>query len=181
MDKETIESFEEEGTLSIEKVINEYSGYIYKILQNSISNESDIEEILSDVFMIFWKKCKELNKKTKVKPYLVGIARNLIKKRYRDYSISIENIDCYENEIVYNIDIQELAENKEKSKIISESLANIKDIDRKVFIMFYYNQNKIKDISQIFKISEGKVKIILYRVRKLIRKNLKERGYNYGK
>ncbi len=161
MDKETIESFEEEGTLSIEKVINEYSGYIYKILQNSISNESDIEEILSDVFMIFWKKCKELNKKTKVKPYLVGIARNLIKKRYRD--------------------MQDLAANNEKPQKSPQSLANITDTDRKVFIMFYYNQNKIKDISQIFKISEGKVKIILYRVRKLIRKNLKERGYNYGK
>ncbi len=181
MNKETIESFEEEGILNIEKVINGYNAYIYKILRNSISNELDIEEILSEVFIIFWKKYRELDRKTKVKPYLVGIAKNLIKKKYKEYSVNIENIDDYENEIVYHIDTQELAENREKSRIISKSLSNIKDIDRNVFIMFYYNQKKIKDISKIFKISEVKVKVILYRVRKNIRKNLKERGYNYGK
>lgn len=181
MDKETIEAFEEDGILNIEEIISGYNAYIYKILRNSISNESDIEEILSDVFIIFWRKYKELDRKTKIKPYLVGIAKNLIKKKYRDYSVNIENIELYENDIVYHINIEELAANKEKSKIISESLSNIKDIDRNVFIMFYYNQKKIKDISQIFKISEAKVKVILHRVRKSIRKNLKERGYNYGK
>ena len=148
MNNETIESFEEEGILNIEKVINGYNAYIYKILQNSISNELDIEEILSDVFVIFWKKYKELDKRTKVKPYLAGITKNLI---------------------------------KEKSKIISKTLANIKEIDKDIFIMFYYKQKKIKDIARIFKISETKVKVILHRVRKSIKKNLKERGYNYGK
>lgn len=181
MEKETLESFEEDGILNIEEIIKEYNAYVYKILRNSISNESDIEEILSDIFIIFWKNYKRLDKKTKIKPYLIGITKNLVKKKYRDYSVNIENIELYENDIVYHINIDELVENKEKSEIISESLPNIKDIDRNVFIMFYYNQKKIKDISQIFKISEAKVKVTLYRVRKLIRKNLKERGYNYGK
>lgn len=181
MNEEIIELFEEDGILNIEKIVNRYNAYIYKILRNSISNESDIEEIVSDVFIIFWRNYKRLDRKTKIKPYLVGITKNLIKKKYRDYSINIENIELYENDIVYSIDTQELAENKEKSIIISESLSKIKDLDRNIFIMFYYNQKKIKDISQILKISETKVKVILYRVRKLIRRNLKERGYNYGK
>ena len=47
--------------------------------------------------------------------------------------------------------------------------------------MFYYNQKKIKEISKRFKISEAKVKVSLYRTRKLIKKNLKKRGYSYGK
>ena len=83
--------------------------------------------------------------------------------------------------MVYNIATEELVENKEKSKIISKTLANIKEIDKDIFIMFYYKQKKIKDIARIFKISETKVKVILHRVRKSIKKNLKERGYNYGK
>lgn len=181
MKKESIASFEEDGILNMERVIDRYNAYIYKILRNSISSESDIEEILSDVFIIFWKNYKRLDREIEIKPYLIGITKNLIKKKYRDYSVNIENIELYENNIVYNINIEELAENKEKSKIISESLSNIKDIDRDVFIMFYYNQKKIKDIAKILKISEAKVKIILYRVRKFIKRNLKERGYNYGK
>ena len=46
MKKDKIEAFEENGILNIEKVINEYNPYIYKILRNNISNELDIEEIL---------------------------------------------------------------------------------------------------------------------------------------
>lgn len=181
MKNETIASFEEDGILNIERVISGYNAYIYKILRNSISNEADIEEILSDVFIIFWKNYKRLDRETEIKPYLIGITKNLIKKKYRDYSVNIENIELYENNIVSHINIEELVENKEKSEIISDSLSNIKDIDRRVFIMFYYNQKKIKDIAKILKVSEAKVKIILYRVRKIIKKNLKERGYNYGK
>jgi len=178
--KETIKTFEEDGVLNIEKIINRYNAYIYKILKNSISSEADIEEILSDVFIIFWKNYKKLDKDIEIKPYLVGITKNLIKKKYRDYNVNMESIDDYENDIITHINIEELAENNEKSKIVSESLSKLKELDRKIFITFYYNQKKIKEIAKIFKISEAKVKIILYRTRKSIKRNLKERGYNYG-
>ena len=96
-------------------------------------------------------------------------------------NINIDNIQLYENEIFDNINIEELIENNEKSKIIQESLSNIKNADRQAFIMFYFNQKKIKEIAKIMKVSEGKVKISLYRTRKYIKKILKERGYDYGK
>lgn len=127
MKNETIEIFEENGVLNIEKVIDGYNAYIYRILRNSISNEFDIEEILSDVFIIFWKNYKKLDKKTEIKPYLIWITKNLVKKKYRDYNVNIENIELYENNIEYNINIEELAENKEKSKVISETLENLKE------------------------------------------------------
>ena len=181
MKKETISSFEENGVVNIELIIETYNSYIYKILKNSISKEQDIEEILSDVFMIFWKNYKKLDKYTEVKPYLIGITKNLIYKKYREYSVDFENIELYENDMTYNMNVEELVENKEKSKIISDSLVNMKEIDKKVFMMFYYNQIKIKEISKTLKISEAKVKIILHRTRKIIKKNLFERGYSYGK
>ncbi len=181
MKNETIEDFKENEKLNVEKLINSYNSYIYKILKNSISNELDIQEIISDVFLIFWKNYKDLDNNTIVKPYLIGITKNLIKKKYREYSFKIENLEKYENEIPYNISIENLIEDKEKAKILSDSLRNIKALDREIFIKFYYNQNKIKEISKILNISEAKVKVILYRTRKKIKKSLKERGYDYGK
>lgn len=179
MRDETLDSFEEEDTLNIEKVISKYNSYIYKILKNSLSNELDIEETLSDVFLIFWKNYKRLDKEIPVKPYLIGITKNLIKKKYANYNIDITNIELFDNSIISSVDIERLIENNEKSKIVSDTLANVKDIDKNIFMMFYYNQKKIKKIAKILKISEPKVKISLYRTRKLIKKNLKERGYDY--
>lgn len=182
MKKETIALYiDEDGILDIEKIIQCYNSYVYKILKNSISNESDIEEILSDVFIIFWKNYKRLDDITEIKPYLIGISKNLVKRKYREYSITIQDIELYEDAIVQNINIEELAENEEKSQIISNTLDNMKNVDKKVFMMFYYNQKKIKEIAKMLKISEAKVKIILHRTRKIIKKNLKERGYDYGK
>lgn len=181
MKRDTIKTFKEDGILDIEMVIKSYNAYIYKILKNSISKEVDVEEILSDVFLIFWKNHKKLDDNLEVKPYLIGITRNLIKKKYKEYNSNVQNIELYEEKILYNIDIEELVETKEKSEIVSNCLENIKDVDRKVFIMFYYKQKKIKEISEILKITEAKVKIILYRTRKIIKKYLKERGYSYGK
>ena len=114
MKNDTIELFEEDGVLNIEKLINTYNFYIYKILSNRISNELDIEEILSDVFIIFWKKYNKLSGNTEVKPYLIGITKNLIKQKYRNCSINFEDIGLYDNDIRDDTVIENVIENKEK-------------------------------------------------------------------
>ena len=102
-------------------------------------------------------------------------------KKYKEYNIKCENVELYEEDIAYQFDIENLAESQEKSKIISETLKQMKEEEQTIFILFYYKQQKIKDIAKLLKISEAKVKIVLFRIRKLIKKNLKERGYSYGK
>lgn len=170
LEEETIALFKKNEILDIERVIESYSSYIYKILRNNITNESDIEEIASDVFIIFWKNYQRLESDIPVRPYLVGIAKNLIKRKYKEYNIKWKNVELYQEDIAYQFDIENLAESQEKSKIISETLNKIKEEEQTIFILFYYKQQKIKDIAKILKISEAKVKIVLFRIRKLIKK-----------
>ena len=45
--------------IELEKIIEEYSGYVYKIIRNMASSHlsgEDIEEIVSDTFFILWKR-----------------------------------------------------------------------------------------------------------------------------
>ena len=117
MEKRTLESFKKDEILDIERVIEYYNSYIYRLLKNNISNEMDIEEILSDVFMIFWKNHKNLDNTIDVKAYLIGITRNLIKKKYRkNYSINIKNVELIEDTLVSDFNIVALAESKEKAR-----------------------------------------------------------------
>lgn len=184
MDKnETIADFEEENILNIEEVINKYNSYIYTILKNSITNEEDIEEILSDVFMVLWKNRYKLDGNVNIKAYLIVTTRNLIKKKYRKYNMDYEfkDIEEFENKISSYIDIDELIEGNEKAKVIAGLIDKMKEEEKQIFIMFYYQNKKIREISKKLSISEAKVKVTLYRLRKLVKKNFKERGYNYGK
>lgn len=183
LDNKTIADFENNNILNIEEIIYNYNSYIYTILKNSMSNSEDIEEILSDVFMILWKNYEKVDKNIKVKPYLVGITKNLIRKKYRILNIkhTIENIEDYENEVSDYVNIEVLVEENEKSKIISDVVDSMNEEEKQIFIMFYYKSKKIKEISKELNISEAKTKITLHRLRKFIKKKLKERGYDYGK
>lgn len=184
LDTKTIADFENKNILNIELVIETYTPYIYTMLKNCLSNQEDIEEILSDVFMVLWKNHPQINNDIKIKPYLVGITKNLIRKKYRYLKIKkieIENIENYENIISNYIDVENLMETNEKSKIILNTLDNMKEEKKQIFMMFYYKSQKIKEISKQLNISQGKIKTVLHRTRKLIKKKLKERGYGYGK
>lgn len=178
---EKIADFEKENILNIEKVIEKYNNYIYTILKNAVPNEDDIEEILSDVFTVLWKNYLRLDKNINIRAYLIGIAKNLIKKKYRSYIRETESIDDIENTTNADIDIEELIEENEKSKIISILIDNMKEEEKQIFTMFYYKGNKVKEIAKLLNITETKVKVTLHRLRKQVRKDFKERGYDYGK
>lgn len=63
--------------LDIEIIIEKYSNYIYKIIDNIIDNKlnyQDKEEIMSDTFYLLWKNQNKI--KTNIKSYLSTIARN---------------------------------------------------------------------------------------------------------
>ncbi len=180
---ETIADFEDRNILNIEKVIEKYNNYIYTVIEHSISDSEDIEEILSDVFIVLWKNHSKIDNNINIRAYLIGITRNLIKKKYRSYNIDYEtkNIDDFENKINSHIDIQELIEENEKGKIIEKLIDSLKDEEKKIFTMFYYQSKKIKEIAKALKISETKVKVRLHRLRKQAKKKFKEGGYSYGK
>ena len=163
----SIADFEKNNQLNIEEIIRIYQAYIYTILKNCMANQEDIEEILSDVFMILWKNQERLDKSMNIKPYLVGITKNLVRKKYRINVISHENIEDYEDKVSDYVDVENLIEENEKSKIVQHMIDNMKPEEQQIFVMFYYQAKKIKEISKELKISEVKVKVTLYRLRKL--------------
>ncbi len=181
--KETINDFIENGRLDVERIINKYNNYIYTILKNSMSNSEDIEETLSDVFVILWKNYLKIDRSTDIRLYMLGIAKNLIKKRYRDYNLNciVEDIKDYENKIDSCINIEKLAEQNEKSKILIDIVESMKEEEKNIFVMFYYSSMKIKEISSILNISQTNIKVKLHRLRKIVKREFKKRGYNYGK
>ena len=57
-----IKQYVEKDNLNIEKVMEDYTNYLYVIVKNKNFKltEEDIEEIVSDVFLAVWKNQKQL-------------------------------------------------------------------------------------------------------------------------
>ena len=91
--------------------------------KGNLSNE-DVEEIISDTFLIFWKNKDKFDESKKLNLYLAGIAKNLVKNKFRKLHIN-SNIMDYENSIIDNNDIGYDYEKLEKYRIIEQVLNNI--------------------------------------------------------
>ena len=173
-----IYNYMNDNILKIEDIMNDYTNYIYTIIRNSFINlpDEDVEEIVLDVFLTIWNNQNKLDINKKLSSYIVGITRNLIKKKYRDY-ITNDNIEDYEEQLVDLTNIELTFSKKDKQKVILNELEKMKKDDKEIFIQYYYEERNIKEISKIFNISESKVKSKLFRIRKKLKKVLNGRGY----
>ena len=170
-----IKRYIKNNELDLERIINEYSSYIAIIINNmastNLSNE-DKEEIISEVFFILWKNKHKLDINKSLSSYIAGITRNLVKEYLRKIKINVD-ISDYENSLYGYDKIDFLDTNIQEIRHIEKKLENMKEIDKTIFLDFYYSSKSIKDIAIEHNISEFSVKQRLYRIRNKIKKEVK--------
>lgn len=144
---------------NLETIIDEYAGYVFKIVDNIIGNTlsyQDKEEIVSDTFYLLWKNQDKIS--TNLKSYLSVIARNASYDKLRKYKFTTPICD----NMGYDFDFDTILEIKEKlKKLTLEEL--------KIFELFYLKGLKVKEISKSLNKSTSAIKVILYRLRKKIK------------
>lgn len=170
-----IKHYIKNNELDLEKIINEYSSYTATIINNMAKenlNNEDKEEIISEVFFILWKNKEKLDINKYLSPYIAGITKNVVKEYLRKIKINFD-ISDYENSLYCYDKINIFDNNIEKIGKIENRLKEMKEIDKKVFLDFYYSSKSIKDIAKEQNISEFSVKQRLYRIRNKIRKEVR--------
>ena len=177
--------------LNIEKIINDFSSSLYRFVKNNnyygnnsyYLNKEDIEEIISESFFVLWKNYKKLNLSDNISNYLCGVSRNILLKKLRKNKIFNKNVNIedYQNILDSKKDVEDMFYEQERISFMENIVLGLDSESREIFILYYYEQRKVKEISKILNISESKVKTKLYRIRKKLKKELKEGGYGYGK
>lgn len=183
MKNEILKDYLKNGKVDIDKIIDDFYGYVYIIVKNGVSiamTDEDIEEIVSDVFVAIWKNSINLLKTTEIKPYLIGIAKNVIRNKYRNTELNF-SISDYEENLIDTCNIEKITEENEQNKVILDTLKTVKPKEYEIFIMFYYESKSIKEIAKVLNLSTSNVKTILHRIRKNLKRNLEDGGYGYGK
>ena len=110
-----IKNYIQDNKLDIEKVMKKYTPYIYTMLRNknpNLTNE-DIEEIVSDVFLVTWKNQFKLDRDKELLAYLVGVTKNLYNKKIRNKRSTV-NIENLNNNLFEIESIEHKIENTEK-------------------------------------------------------------------
>ena len=137
------------------------------------SDINDVNDIIQDVYLDFWNILDNKSiEVSKVNSYLLGIAKNKIRKYYASLSkkktISIfskndNGIELIDN-IKSDIDIEQIILAKADWKIIWHYLKNKKNKDiPKIFYLHYKLELTIKEIAKELALNESYIKNLLYR------------------
>lgn len=172
-----IEEYITQDNLDIEKVIQDYYNYIRTIIKNNnLQSIEDEEEIISDVFLIIWKNKNKLDKKLKFSPYIAGVTKNVIYRKYKKLSQETKYVQI-EEEFESNFDINEIMEQKEINDCIINNLKQIGNTEYEIFTKFYYEGKKVKQIAKELDLTISNVKTKLHRTRKKVKEILKLGGF----
>ena len=165
-------------TAALDKIIGEFSGYVYTVIRNFSRgelSEQDIDELCSDVFYRLWEHRGNIDPGLGLKGYLSAISRNAVKNRLRSQKPPAEDIS--ELDIPDDLSIEELAERREMMRTLYEALGTLSDAEREVFLRFYFYGEKSSDIAIKTGITESSVRSKLSRTRMKLREYLTERGF----
>ncbi len=149
----------------IETIIDEYSNYIFKIVNNIVSTSlpyQDKEEIVADVFFLLWKNQEYINKD--LKSYLAAIAKNSAYSKLRNKKITLELKDeLITDNLTFDTDnvIDEI--------LVRQKIEELSEIEKTIFTLYYVDGYKIKEIAKKLKLSSSGIKMKLYRIRKKLK------------
>ena len=126
------------------------------------------EEIAQEAMSIAWEKIKQLKDPAKARPWLFAIARNLIKKHYRqstqnEYYIVDNAGDLMDQVANPDMEVLNILEMAESRIIIEKVLNRMSDKYRRILILYYYYDHNLIDISKIMNMKYNTVKTNYYR------------------
>ena len=158
------------------RIYNETYDDILKYIIIKCHNISDVNDIIQEVYLEFWKIINKKNlEESNIKNYLIGIAINKIKKHYtliqRIKTISLFSKNEQGSELIDsikdNLNLDSLIIKNDEWSIIWKYLKVKKNQDiPKIFYLYYVLNLSIKNISKELNKSESYVKNNLYRTLK---------------
>ena len=134
---------------SFDLLYQDYYLVLYRTALLILGNKEDAEDVLQDTFVSIYKNAKTLSDFEKLRPWIFSILKNTsytsYKKRKREFPDEFV-LDKTENSPTY-LGEDEIAERSE----IQDALMNLKEKEREVLVLYYYNDFSIEEIASICK------------------------------
>lgn len=131
----------------------------YRFIHYFLPNPADCEEVVSEVFFIFWKERRSLTDKNDLKAWIYTVCRNeayhYIRQMERAVNVSIDDMPVelmVERSTVDGAMIEE-----EMLEIYNKAVRELPERCKLVFLMVREERLKHKEVAQILQIAEGTV------------------------
>lgn len=181
-DAQIIDLYFARSEQAIQETDHKYGSYCYKIAYNILASREDSEESVSDTYFSAWNVIPP-TKPLKLSAFLGKLTRNISISRWRksnarkrgsgEVDIALEKLgECVSG----GQSIEDMVIRKEVAACLNRFLSSLSEDERKVFLCRYWYVNPLEEISEITGFSVGKIKSMLFRLRKRLGALLEQEG-----
>ena len=178
-DENLIKLLKKNPSKGLSCAIEQYGGLVKTIAIRIIGyeNQQDIEECVSDVFVELWKSINNYDKEKGIlKNYIISIARFVCINKFRRQMNHREIIPLEESGLEQDFDMDDEVSSNINKKIIKETIYNLPQPDKDIFIRRYYLFEAVKDIAASLDLNAKAVENKLYRGKEKLKDALIENG-----
>ena len=182
-DSKIVELYWQRSESAIYETKQKYEHYCFSIANNILPVREDAEESVNDTYMAAWNAMPP-NRPSILSAFLGKLTRRISIDRWRNLSadkrgggsvpIALDELaEC----IPGGSDPVVEVEAKELSEAIGRFLDTVPYVERKVFLMRYFELTNLREIASEFHMSIGTIKSMLHRIRSKLRIALEKEGY----
>lgn len=147
------------------RLFNLFKNDMYRLAFSYTKNYSDSDDIVQSVFIKLYKNFNKFDDDTSIKKWLTKVTINECKTLF---------LSAWKKKVFPMTDNEEnITTYKKQSTSYIDSLFQLPKKYRIVLFLFYYEDYKIKEISEILNLNESTVKTRLSRARSLLKEVLK--------
>lgn len=145
-----------------------YFNKIYRYCRIQLSTEQTAQDIAQETFFKAWRSISkfEIYDGSSIQAFLFRIARNLIIDLSRKKSeVSLENA----LEVETTDDFEDKIDKKEDIKTVQKALAKLKEEDRHIVVLKFFEEMPHEQIAKITGLNTGTVRVKLHRILKKLK------------
>ena len=180
-DTQIVSLYWDRNEAAIEHTDKKYGRYLTKIAYNILADREDSRESVNDTYLAAWDSIPP-HRPEVLSAYLGKLTRRISIDKFRkrtsqkrcvgEYALSLQELEgC-----VGSNTTEEAVELQLLTDAIAEYLQKISQEARNVFIGRYHYLDPVKEIARYCRISESKVKVLLYRTRQGLWEHLQKEG-----
>lgn len=182
-DEEIIALYWERNELAIRETQVRYGYTCFRIAQNILKSREDCEECVNETWLRAWNGIPPA-KPNNLKQFLITITRNLAFNTWRRQTAERRGggemeavLDELEECVSASGNPEDQLLGQELRNTINSFLENLTVRERDIFLRRYYYVESVQEIGERYGIKDGNVSVILWRVRKKLRKHLEKEGF----
>lgn len=181
-DKQIVDLYWARSENAISETDKKYGRYCYYIAYNILHNNEDSEECVNDTYLNAWRAMPD-QRPNKLTAFLGIITRNLSLSRWElchakkrgsgQIPLALDELhEC----IPSSDSTEQIVDDLVLVDVFNRFLASLSKEKRVIFMRRYWYLSPIAEIAEDCSMSESKVKMSLFRLRKALKQALEEEG-----